>query len=114
MEFDKKIRFSVIADMYANVVITRHREGLENFLTERETKDAIQYAVEAWRVRHRHEEKLGKARFAMVEYEKLKRISIPLGNERILLITLDNTDNGFEIIENILNHIQFPKSQLVK
>jgi hypothetical protein len=110
MKLDKKIRFSVISDMYANIIMTRHRDGLENFLTERETKDAIQYAVEAWRVRHRHEEKLGKGKFAMVEYEKLKRISIPLGNERLLLITLDNTDNGFEIIENILSQIKFPKS----
>jgi len=33
MKLDKKIRFSVICDMYGNIVLSRHREGLENFLT---------------------------------------------------------------------------------
>ena len=109
MKLDKKIRFVVICDMYANIVLTRHREGLENFLTEVETKDALQYAVEAWRIRHTHEPKLGKGKFALVEYEKLRRITIPLSHERLLLITLDNTENGFKVIENILNQIMFPK-----
>ena len=109
MNLDKKIRFSVICDMYANIVITRHRDGLENFLTEAESKDALQYAVEAWRSRHQHENKIGKGKFALVEYEKIRRITIPLSHERLLLITLDNSDNDFAVIENILNQIKFPK-----
>ncbi len=55
MNLDKKIRFSVICDMYGNIVLSRHRDGLENFLTEDETKDTLQYSVEAWRIRHKHE-----------------------------------------------------------
>ena len=110
MKLDKTIRFSVICDMYGNIVITRHREGLENFLTDQETKDALLYAVEAWRIRHKHEDKIGKGKFAFVEYEKIKRISIPLSNERLLVITIDNSADGLNIIENILNQIKFPKS----
>ncbi len=56
------------------------------------------------------ENKIGKGKFALVEYEKLRRITIPLGYERLLLITLDNTDNDLTVIENILNQIKFPKS----
>ena len=112
MNLDKKIRFSVICDMYANIVLTRHREGLENFLTETETKEALDYAVEAWRVRHTHESKLGKGKFAMVEYEKLRRITIPLSHERLLLITLDNHDTDFKVIENILKQIKFPTQKI--
>ena len=110
MHLDEKIRFSVICDMYGNIVLTRHREGLDNFLTEEETKDALQYAVEAWRIRHKHEHKIGKGKYAIVEYEKLRRITIPLSHERLLLITLDNSDSDFKVIENILNQIKFPKS----
>ena len=109
MKLDKKIRFSVICDMYGNIVLSRHRDGLENFLTEDETKDTLQYSVEAWRIRHKHENKLGKGKFALVEYEKLRRLTIPLSHERLLLITLDNSDNDFAVIENILNQIKFPK-----
>lgn len=109
MALDKKIRFSVIADKYGNIIMTRYREGLKNFLTDRETKDTIQYAVEAWKIRHSHEEKLGKARFALVEYEKLLRSSIPLPNELLLVITLDIADDNFKIIEKILNQIKISK-----
>jgi len=109
MKLDKKIRFSVICDMYGNIVLSRHREGLENFLTEDETKDTLQYSVEAWRIRHQHENKIGKGKFALVEYEKIRRITIPLSHERLLLITLENSDNDFGVIENILNQIKFPK-----
>jgi hypothetical protein len=110
MALDKIIRFSVIADKYGNIIMTRYRKGLKNFLTDRETKDTIQYAVEAWRIRHTHEEKLGKARFALVEYQKLLRTSIPLHNDQLLIITLDIAENDFEIIEKILNQIKFAKS----
>ena len=109
MKLDKKIRFSVICDMYGNIVLSRHRDGLENFLTEDETKDTLQYSVEAWRIRHQHENKIGKGKFALVEYEKLRRLTIPLSHERLLLITLDNSENDLSIIENILNQIKFPK-----
>ena len=44
MGLDKNIRFSLICDMHGNVVNTRHREKLENYLTENETKDALQYS----------------------------------------------------------------------
>ena len=110
MQLDKKVRFSVISDMYANIILTRHRDGQENFLTEQETREALQYAVDAWRIRHKHEEKLGKGKFAMVEYETIKRISLPIGKDRLLLITIDNTSDGFEIVQKVLNEIKFPKS----
>ena len=110
MQLDEKIRFSVISDMYANIILTRHRDGLENFLTEQETKEALQYSVDAWRIRHQHEEKLGKGRFAMVEYESVKRISLPLGQDRIILITIDNTSDGFRIVEKVLNEMKIPQA----
>jgi len=46
----------------------------------------------------------------MVEYETIKRISLPIGKDRLLLITIDNTSNGFGIVEKVLNEIKFPKS----
>ena len=107
---DQSIRFAIISDMYGNIVNTRHREGLENFLSDEETKDSLQYSVEAWRIRNQHAHKIGKGRYALVEYEKLRRITIPIGEDRILLITMDNVGNHFEVLTKILDQIKFPKS----
>ena len=111
MQLDENIRFSIVSDMYGNIVTTRHREGLANFLSEDETKDSLQYAVEAWRIRHSHANKIGRGKFAIVEYEKIRRITIPLSEDRLLLITLDNIGELTEIIEKILKQIQYPKPE---
>jgi len=100
MGLDKNIRFSLISDMHGNIVNTRHREKLENYLTENETKDALQYSVESWRVRNQ---------FAFVEYEKLRRITMPLNEDRMLLVTVDKDGENYEIIDRILNQIRHPE-----
>ena len=109
MDLDKNIRFSLICDMHGNIVNTRHREKLENYLTENETKDALQYSVESWRVRNTHSHKIGKGKFAFVEYEKLRRITMPLNENRMLLVTVDKNGENFEIIDRILNQIRHPE-----
>ena len=110
MGLDKNIRFSLICDMHGNVVNTRHREKLENYLTENETKDALQYSVESWRVRNHHSKKIGKGKFAFVEYEKLRRITMPLNEDRMLLVTVDKDGENYEIIDRILNQIRHPEN----
>ncbi len=109
MGLDKNIRFSLISDMHGNIVNTRHREKLENYLTENETKDALQYSVESWRVRNDHSKKIGKGKFAFVEYEKLRRITMPLNEDRMLLVTVDKDGENYEIIDRILNQIRHPE-----
>ena len=98
MQIDKKVRFSVVSDMYANIILSRNRKGLESFPTEQETREALHCATAAWSIRHKHEEKPGHGKFAMVEYETVKRISLPLGNDRLLLITIANTSDGIQIV----------------
>ena len=110
IDLDQSIRFAIISDMYGNIVNTRHREGLDNFLSDEETRDSLQYSVEAWRVRNKHANKIGKGRYALVEYEKIRRITIPIGEDRILLLTMDNVGNHFEVLGKILDQMKFPKS----
>ena len=114
MELDQSIRFSIIADMYGNIVNSRHRKGQENFLSEEETRESLQYSVEAWRIRHKNSNKIGKGRYALVEYEKIRRITIPIGEDRILLLTIDNVGNHFEVLKKILDHIKIPSPNIEK
>ena len=110
MDSDPDIRFSLVSDMYGNVVTCKHREGEGNFLTEKETKDAIQYSAEAWRIRREHAAKIGKGKYALVEYEKISRITMPLSDDRLLLVTIDNNQNPLKRIELILNQVSHPKN----
>ena len=89
MGLDPKIRFATIFDMDGKVMYSGHREGVENLLTPEESQKSMQLAINAWKSRNEVSDKIGKGKYALVEYEKLKRITMPLDSEHILYITTD-------------------------
>ena len=109
MDLDKNIRFSLVCDLFGNVVDSKHRKDEENYLSEDETKDTLLYSAESWRVRNEHGKKIGRGKFAFVEYDKICRLTLPLGENRLLLVTADNKGNFFKMIEPIMNRISNPK-----
>ena len=73
MSLDPKIRFATIFDMNGKVMFSGHRNGVENLLTPEESKKSLQLAINAWKSRNEVSSKIGKGKYALVEYEKLKR-----------------------------------------
>jgi hypothetical protein len=95
MEIDPKIRFATIFDMNGNILFSAHREGIQNLLTLEESKRSLQLAINAWKSRNEVSDKIGRGKYALVEYEKLKRITMPLDSDHILYITTDvEADHG--------------------
>ncbi|HXV66042.1 MAG TPA: hypothetical protein VD731_02270 [Nitrosopumilaceae archaeon] len=109
MSSNKHIRFSLVSDMYGNIIISRLREGHTNLLSSNETKETLQLSIGAWRRRIDQFEKIGKARYALVEYEKISRISLLLSDERMLVVSVDTTKNPLKIINPILKIVVDPK-----
>jgi len=89
MGLDPKIRFATIFDMDGKIMFSGHRDGVENLLTSEESQKSMQLAINAWKSRNEVSNKIGKGKYALVEYEKLKRITMPLDSEHILYITTD-------------------------
>jgi len=89
MDIDPKIRFATIFDTSGNVMFSEHRKGVENLLSSDESKSSLQFAINAWKSRNEVSDKIGKGKYALVEYEKIKRITMPLDAEHILYITTD-------------------------
>jgi hypothetical protein len=89
MGIDPKIRFATIFDTKGKVLFSSHREGVQNLLSTEESQKSIQLAINAWKARNEVSDKIGKGKYALVEYEKLKRITVPLDLEHILYLTTD-------------------------
>jgi hypothetical protein len=89
MEIDPKIRFATIFDMNGKVMFSEHRKGVRSLLTPEESKRSLQLAINAWKSRNEVSDKIGRGKYALVEYEKLKRITMPLDSDHILYITTD-------------------------
>jgi hypothetical protein len=53
-------------------------------------------------LRHSLSPKIGRGKYAMAEYEKIKRITIPLDDDHLLLITTEVEADHAQIINNVL------------
>lgn len=99
---DESIRFVGIAALNGAILAMRYRANLIPLLTQEETASSIKSSV--WRMESRRmlEEKLGKTLYVVATYEKLKRATIPVGQDgqSILIISFDIECDVESIIRN--------------
>jgi hypothetical protein len=101
MNFDPKIRLVTICNLEGKIMHSGHRQGVTNLLTPEESKKSLDLAINAWKVRSELAPKIGKGRYVLAEYEKIKRITMPLGDEHVLYITTEVEADDRGIIEKV-------------
>lgn len=102
MNTDPKIRLVTICDSNGKIMHSEHREGVQNLLTPEESKKSLELAVNSWKTRNTLAPKIGKGKYVLAEYEKIKRITMPLGDEQHLLyITAEPEADHLRIIERV-------------
>ncbi|TBR23407.1 MAG: hypothetical protein EPO63_05770 [Candidatus Nitrosotenuis sp.] len=102
MNLDSKIRFVTIVDTDGRLMFGGQREGLSNYLTPTEERESIRHAIEAWKLRMKFTGSIGAGKYAMAEYEKIKRITIPLDDKHIIYMTTEVEADHSTIINKIL------------
>ena len=99
---DKSIRFVGIATLNGAILAVKYRANLIPLLTREETASSIKNSV--WRMASRRvlEKKRGKALYVVATYEKLKRATIPVGQDgqSVLIISFDIGSDAESIIRN--------------
>ncbi len=102
LAIDSKIRYAAIQNSVGEKIHGGFREGINPILNDDELKMMHYYASQRWQTRKNIEHKLGNTKYAMAEYDKLKRISFPIDEKHLLMITTEINSNHIEIIQNIL------------
>lgn len=105
LDIDDAVRFSMIV-----------KDGVKKFggyryytvgiLDSDELDQSIWHANERMVGRKMAEHKLGKTRYAMAEYERVKRITFPLENKTLLLVSVDIDSDHNKIIKQILKMLE--------
>lgn len=103
LELDRSIRFAGLADRSGKLVAAQYRKGLAPFLTREESELSAAQSVIRMSTRKALEKKLGKTVYAMALYEKVRRVSMALDDENLLLMISFDTEADHEKI--ILNSI---------
>ena len=103
MTENKYARFVAVCDKNAQILYEGHRNEVDNILTLEETKLSLKRAIDVWRKRDELTDKLGKGRYAVVRYKEIKRVTIPLKNERMLFVSIQGDKPGY--IENLVKMV---------
>ena len=101
MEANENIRYAAICDREGKILWNSHRNNVNNILTLEETKASLKRALETWKERDELSAKIGKGRFAIVGYDKIKRITVPLKNDHMLFLSVEG--HKAENMGDILN-----------
>ena len=111
MDSDPNIRHSIISDIEGNILATSHRDGVTNYLSPEETATSLKRAAAAWKGRRDLSPKIGKGLYAVAAFEKITRMTFPLGDDNLIFVSLGSdtvrTDlhagGQKQIVEHVLN-----------
>ena len=111
MDSDVNIRHSVVADAEGNIITVNHRAGVTKYLSEEETAASLKRAAGAWKARKQLSPKIGIGVYALAVFEKITRITFPLGENNLLFVSMgseiirrDLQEGGQQqIVEHVLN-----------
>jgi hypothetical protein len=105
LNLDVKVRFVGVCDNTGGIKNGGLRDGIKSILTDDEIKKSNLISLERWRLHNTLADRIGKARYAMEEYEKVKQITMPLEDEHLLLISTEVSADHGKIIESAIQLI---------
>ena len=100
LECDKDIRYVGIYDY--GEIYDKMKPGLKSHLSREETEMSLSQAVYRWSTRKKTADKIGKPIYALAKYEKIYRVTIPIGGAGLILISIELNVDVNEIVEKIL------------
>jgi hypothetical protein len=106
LDMESKIRFAGVCDDSGAIKYGGQCEGVTNLLSPDETRRSNLQAIARWALRRSLAPKVGKGKYAMAEYEKIKRITFPLDQNHLLLVTTEMDADHNKVIKQVLTMIK--------
>ena len=111
MKSDSNIRHCIIADADGNIKAIKHKDGVVNYLSEEETAVSLKRAASSWKARKQLSSKIGLGQYAVAAFEKLTRMTFPVGENHLAFVSMgsnpirDDIHEGgrADIVEHVLN-----------
>lgn len=98
---NKKVRFAAISNLSGDLLFQKRREDIKSLFSLDETKGQLLHTIGSWKSRTEIKDKIGKPLYSITSYEKIKRMTIPIGDEHLLFISMDSNEDEVEKFKNI-------------
>ncbi|MBM3904337.1 MAG: hypothetical protein FJ357_04310 [Thaumarchaeota archaeon] len=101
LKINEDVRFAGILDKNGQLVSGRYKDGLASHLQSNESKMSFHYASKALESRKNLSHRVGKEKFAIVEFEKVKLISVPVDGNNLLLVSVEPKTSHDQILDSV-------------
>lgn len=99
-DIDKQIRFVAVFSSESGKLAGGMRKGIDTLTPESVTILSVEQSFSRWKTRMEMSEWIGIPKYALAEYEKIKRFTFPISKDILLLITTEiGISNDFLISE---------------
>ncbi|KAG2478434.1 MAG: hypothetical protein NPMRTH1_510001 [Nitrosopumilales archaeon] len=89
LEANKNIRYACICDSDGKILWNSRRNDIQSLISLEDTKASLKMALENWKKRDNITAKIGKGKYSIVGYEKLKRVTVPMRNNHLLYVHVE-------------------------
>ncbi len=103
-------RVAIICDHDGNILWNSIRDNTNSYLSMDETKESLKRSIESWQERDKLSAKIGNGKYAIVAYDKIKRITIPLPSGHLLFVSLEGEEFGN--VKNIMTIVNWVNTNM--
>ena len=103
---DSSIRFASVYTKSGDVVGGDMCKDKESILTPEEVTLSLYYSKQMFETRKNLSHIIGKEKYSMTEYAKVKMITIPLQDDNLLLISIETKGDHIMMIDHILKVVE--------
>ena len=102
LDADPKIRFATVYDEWAVRSGGGMRKGVENILSEHAENELVNISILDWKARKDMSKWLGKTKYTLTEYDKVKRFSFYLGDDYLLLVSAEKDCDTNVVVDEVI------------
>ena len=120
MDFNESVRFAAVSDSHGQLLWNSQRNGVSNIVPIEKTKLTMSRSRGEWDNYASISEHVGNGLYSITSYSKIKRITIPLSDGKMLFISVNNkpmknaknTSYGHLVqMGEVLSIVEFVESQ---
>jgi len=100
MKISPLIRFSAI--YFEDDFYVKKRDGVKTHLDSFETTESMSYAVQRMEQRAKHSQKIGNVHYVLAKYDKVNRVTIPLGKDGLVMFSTEPEAECELIVEKVI------------
>ena len=101
LKMSPSIRYVTIASLNGKLLYSAHKRTVKTNLSKSESRSSLLMAAKGWKQRKSLAKKIGRCKYVVAEYDRVKRITLPAGKNHLLYITTSPTANHSTLIKRI-------------